>query len=127
LKKLGAWNEKRWTLTESYRALLSEHCPDVAMPFSQPRPSAHHILPVVLPKDVDRQVVVDKLRDEGIQTTNHYPPIHWFSLYRDKFPSVHLPQTEDFALRELTLPLHPKLETGHVEYVARTLAKALTR
>jgi len=127
LKKLGAWNEKRRVLTGTYRALLGKHCPDLSLPFPQPRPSAHHIMPVVLPRGVDRQAVVDKLRDEGIQTTNHYPPVHWFSLYRDKFPSVHLPATEEFALRELTLPLHPKLETGHVEYIARTLAKSLTQ
>lgn len=125
LKNLGAWNEKRRVLTATYRAMLAEHCPDLTVPFSQPRPSAHHILPVVLPKDVDRQVFVDALRDDGIQTTNHYPPIHWFSFYRDRFPTVHLPQTEEFAMRELTLPLHPKLETGHVEHVARSLAKAL--
>ncbi len=80
-----------------------------------------------MPKDVDRQLVVDTLRDGGIQTTNHYPPIHWFSWYQEKFPSVHLPQTEEFAMRELTLPLHPKLETGHLEYVARTLGKALAQ
>lgn len=127
LKNLCAWNEKRRVLTVTYRAMLAEHCPDLTVPFSQPRPSAHHILPVVLPRDVDRQVVVDALRDDGIQTTNHYPPIHWFSFYRDRFPTVHLPQTEEFAMRELTLPLHPKLETGHVEHVARSLAKALTR
>ncbi len=127
LKKLGGWNDKRRVLTKTYRALLGKYCPDLSVPFSRPRPSAHHIMPVVLPQDVDRQVVVDRLRDDGIQTTNHYPPIHWFSLYRDKYPAVHLPRTEDFALRELTLPLHPKLETGHVEYIARTLAKALTQ
>ena len=127
LRNLCAWNEKRRELTETYRALLAEHCPDVTVPFSQPRPSTFHILPVVLPRDVDRQVVVDRLRDDGIQTTNHYPPIHWFSLYRDRFPFVRLPLTEEFALRELTLPLHPKLETVQVERVARSLARALAQ
>lgn len=125
LRNLGAWNEKRRVLTHIYRDLLSEQCPEVSVPFSRPRPSAHHILPVVLPMGIDRQLVVDKLRDGGIQTTNHYPPIHWFSWYIDKFPSISLPQTEDFALRELTLPLHPKLESGHVKQIVRSLAKAL--
>ncbi len=125
LRKLCAWNEKRRALTEAYRASLAEHCPGLAVPFPQPRPSTHHILPVVLPRDADRQLVADMLRDGGIQTTNHYPPIHWFSFYRDRFPGVRLPLTEEFALRELTLPLHPKLDAGQVERVARTLAKAL--
>lgn len=125
LRKLGAWNEKRRVLTDVYRMALHDLCPEVSVPFSQHRPSTHHILPVVLPQNVDRQLVADSLRDAGIQTTNHYPPIHWFSWYMDRFPSTRLPQTEEFALRELTLPLHPKLEPVHVEHVAHSLAKAL--
>ena len=125
LGKLEGWNDRRRILSRSYRTLLREHCPSVSMPFAQPRPSAHHILPIVLPKEADRQVVVDSLRDSGIQTTNHYPPIHWFSYYQARFPGVRLPTTEEFALRELTLPLHPKLEAGQVEYVVRSLAKSL--
>jgi dTDP-4-amino-4,6-dideoxygalactose transaminase len=125
IQNLNAWNAKRRALTGTYRTALRQHCPNVSVPFSQPRPSTYHILPALLPRNVDRQHVVEKLRDGGIQTTNHYPPTHWFSWYQDRFPSVHLPQTEEFAMRELTLPLHPKLEAAHVEYVARTLAKAL--
>lgn len=126
IKHLDSWNAKRRALTVLYRSALQEHCPNVMVPFSAPRPSTYHILPAILPPNVDRQHVVTKLRDGGIQTTNHYPPTHWFSWYQDKFPSVHLPRTEEFAMRELTLPLHPKLEAGHVEYVARSLAQALT-
>jgi dTDP-4-amino-4,6-dideoxygalactose transaminase len=125
MKNLGAWNQKRRALTETYRKTIEEICPQVSVPFSAPRASSHHILPVLLPKDVERQRVVDRLRDDGVQTTNHYPPIHWFSMYRDRFPSVRLPLTEEFAMRELTLPLHPKIEDWQVEYVAQSLAKSL--
>jgi dTDP-4-amino-4,6-dideoxygalactose transaminase len=125
MKHLGAWNQKRRTLSHSYRNLLERHCPQVSVPFSTPRPSSHHILPVLLPKDTDRQHVVDRLREYGIQTTNHYPPVHRFSWYQEKFPFVRLPHTEEFAERELTLPLHPKLEESQVEYVSQCLAKSL--
>jgi dTDP-4-amino-4,6-dideoxygalactose transaminase len=40
---------------------------------------------------------------------------------------VHLPLTEEFASRELTLPLHPKMAEADVEHVARSLAKSLAR
>ena len=125
LARVDAWNERRKALTSTYRTLLEEHCPEVRVPFASARPSTHHIMPVILPKDRDRQLVADSLRARGVQSTNHYPPVHWFSWYRQSLPAAHLPLTEEFAMRELTLPLHPKLAADQVEYVARTLADAL--
>jgi len=65
------------------------------------------------------------LRDAGIQTTIHYPPAHQFSYYRKLFPKVDLPLTEQFSRRELTLPLHPRLEPEHVRSVVNALEEAL--
>lgn len=125
LAKLPSWNEKRRALTELYTARLQEHCPDVIRAFSTSRLSCHHILPVILPTHADRQHVIQQLRADEIQTTIHYPPVHMLSLYRDRFPDVHLPRTEEFAARELTLPLHPKMVETQVEYVARSLGRVL--
>ncbi len=125
LKHIDEWNERRRALTAHYRELLEKHCPSVLVPFEASRRSAHHIMPVVLPKELDRQRVADALRASGVQSTNHYPPVHWFSWFQDRFPNSHLPCTEEFAMRELTLPLHPKLTTDQVEYVVRSLALAL--
>jgi len=125
LTKLRSWNEKRKTLVKTYRRHLEECCPDVSLPFGAPRPSSHHIVPILLPQKVNRQHVMDRLRESAIQTTVHYPPVHWFSLYRSGFPTVHLPRTEEFSARELTLPLHPKLEERQVVTVVRALASAL--
>lgn len=126
LKSLKRWNHKRQALTETYRRLLAKHCPDVAIPFSQPRASSCHILPVLLPEGFDRQRIVDRLWEAEIQTSMHYPPIHEFSWYRTRFPSPGLPRTETFCRRELTLPLHPKLTGRDVEFVVRSLTAALT-
>jgi dTDP-4-amino-4,6-dideoxygalactose transaminase len=127
LRNLRRWNKKRESLTGAYRRALRTHCPEVRVPFSTQRASSHHILPAILPKDVDRQRVADRMRDAGMQTSMHYPPIHRFSWYQSRFPSVLLPQTEEFCRRELTLPLHPKLEERDVETVAAALAEALSR
>ena len=127
LRKLKNWNEKRRKLTGSYRRLLGTYCPDVSVPFSMPRASSYHILPVVLPEGADRQRVADRMRDAGIQTSVHYPPIHRFSWYQNRYPSPLLPKTEKFCQRELTLPLHPKLEERDVDTVVCVLAEALSR
>ncbi len=126
LAKLPAWNAKRRSLTETYRSLLERDCPDVLMPFSEPRASAHHILPILLPQGVDRQRLADSMRADGVQTSVHYAPLHHFTYYRDRFPDVSLPRTEEFARRELTLPLHPKMEERDVATVTQALLHALS-
>lgn len=125
LKKLLEWNERRRQLTALYRTLLSERAQHVRVPFTAPRTSACHIMPIVLPRESNRAEVIAAMRTSGVQTTIHYPPTHLFSYYKNRFPGVHLPETEDFAQRELTLPLHPKMEEGHVDLAVSALVDAL--
>jgi dTDP-4-amino-4,6-dideoxygalactose transaminase len=126
LASLPHWNERRRELVAVYRDALADRCPAVSVPFANDsRASAHHFLPAVLPAGTDRNAVMAQLRDRGVQTTVHYPPIHLLSLYREQNPTTSLPQTEAFASRELTLPLHPKLEHCDIDQVTAALAEAL--
>lgn len=125
LKKLPEWNDIRRRLSATYRELMAEHCASVMIPFEDPWPSTHHLMPVVLPSATGRQRVIDRLRKHGIQTTIHYPPVHRLTFYRDLYPDTRLPRTEDFARRELTLPLHPRMTTLDVRRVVVALTAAL--
>jgi dTDP-4-amino-4,6-dideoxygalactose transaminase len=126
LASLPRWNERRRELVAVYRDALADRCPAVSVHFANDsRASAHHFLPAVLPAGTDRNAVMAQLRDRGVQTTVHYPPIHLLSLYREQNPTTSLPQTEAFASRELTLPLHPKLEHCDIDQVTAALAEAL--
>lgn len=125
LQCLESWNAKREALTRAYRRELARHCPEVTAPFAAQWVSAHHIMPILLPEGADRQLAAERLRDAGVQTSFHYPPTHMLSFYRWRFPDIQLPNTESFAARELTLPLHPKMEESQTEMVARALAVAL--
>jgi dTDP-4-amino-4,6-dideoxygalactose transaminase len=82
-------------------------------------------MPVLLPRSVPRQDIIDCLRARHIQTTIHYPPVHQLTLYRELFPGTSLPRTEDFSQRELTIPLHPQLTSPAVEAVVAALTTAL--
>jgi len=126
LQNLQEWNEIRRILAVLYRRLITERCPTVTIPFSEPRTSAYHIMPVLLPRYARRQDVIDELRTQGIQTTIHYPPVHQMTFYRGLFPGINLPRTEDFAQRELTIPLHPQITSPVAEAVVTALATALT-
>ncbi len=125
LARLPAWNAKRRDLAARYRRQLARDCAGIVMPFAEPRPSAHHILPVLLPAGIERQRLADDLRGDGVQTSVHYAPVHNFTFYRERFPGVSLPRTEEFARRTLSLPLHPNMGTDDVEAVTRALARAL--
>jgi dTDP-4-amino-4,6-dideoxygalactose transaminase len=125
LRNLAKWNDVRRGLSLDYRRLLAERCPAILVPFSESWPSAHHLMPVVLPPEINRQLVVDELRRQSVQTTVHYPPAHRLTYYRALYPDCRLPRTEGFAERELTLPLHPRMTTATVENVTSCLTSAL--
>jgi dTDP-4-amino-4,6-dideoxygalactose transaminase len=131
LRSLRQWNEQRGELVQTYHVMLDERCPSVAVAFANTSgniqgQSAHHLLPAILPAGADRREIMARMRDDGVQTTFHYPPIHLLSFYRDHFACGRLPHTEEFASRELTLPLHPKMTAVDVERVADALARALS-
>jgi dTDP-4-amino-4,6-dideoxygalactose transaminase len=126
LQSLRHWNQKRAELTIAYRDAIRQSCPDVLVPFANTRAaSAYHIMPVLLPQSVDRGAIMGSLRDAGVQTTIHYPPIHRLSYYLNRGPEISMPETGEFARRELTLPLHPKMTESDVSRVVEALAAAL--
>jgi len=127
LVRLPQWNKRRYELSNCYRQLLDSQIPVVVVPFDQTRETAAHLMSVLLPAKVNRQKVMDHLREDSIQSSIHYPPIHKFSYYQERFPGVTLPRTEEFCARELTLPLHPSLTEDDVNSVVESLRKAVQR
>jgi dTDP-4-amino-4,6-dideoxygalactose transaminase len=127
IRHLRDWNERRRSLAGTYRELLADYALPVTIPFPGARPSSHHIFPVVLPEGSDRGEIMRRMREAGVQTSVHYPPVHRFSLYRQRFAPEDLANTEAFADRELTLPLHPKLGEPQLRTVVASLARALTQ
>jgi dTDP-4-amino-4,6-dideoxygalactose transaminase len=127
LRKLPGNNARRRTLTDRYRRGLADARFDgIEVPFASAQgESAHHILPVLLPQGVERHTFMDSMRKSGVQTSVHYPPIHQFSYYRERYPGVSLPITEAVAAREVTLPLYPSMRDEEVDAVLAAAAVAL--
>ncbi len=98
------------------------------LPFQlSPGNPSYHIMPVLLPPGADRQAFMDAMREAGVQTSIHYPPIHRFSYHGQRYPGVVLPVTEDVAAREVTLPLYPTMKDEDVAYVLSSAAAALAK
>lgn len=128
LEKLAANNARRAALTDLYWQLLAGSA--LELPFrhlaqQENTTPAHHIFPILLPIGADRKTFMDLLRAAGIQTSIHYPPIHQFSYHRELQPGLSLPNTEQAAAREVTLPLYPTMERYAVRYIADTIEHAL--
>ncbi len=123
LHKLRRNNARRKAITERYWEALDGT--GLTFPFrdSIGEPS-YHIFPVLLPEGVDREGFIEGMRAAGVQTSIHYPPIHKFSYYRDRYPGVSLPVTEAAAAREVTLPLYPTMSEADVDTVVAAVKRS---
>jgi dTDP-4-amino-4,6-dideoxygalactose transaminase len=124
LDKLPKFNRRRAELVCRYNEGFSNAGMDLILPFAsipETKEPSYHIYPIVLPTSEERDGVADLLKAEGIQTSIHYPPIHHFTAFRDPGKDIHLPLTEAFAARELTLPLYPSLSFDQVDTIVSSV------
>ena len=124
LNRFSELQGKRERIAGLYRKLLPG-IDGVEIPFLKERVSAFHIQPVLVNKK-NRDEVKSHLHNDGIQTSFHYHPVHLFKIYKKAgWKEGDLPVTEDYALREITLPLYPAMKDGDVKIVVKSLKGAL--
>jgi len=124
LQKLEDANNKRKKLVEHYYHRLDE-IPSVSIPyrhFSRGKPN-YHIMPILLSETVDRAAIIESMKQDGVQTSIHYPAIQNFSAYKDKVNST--PKAEYVCAHELTLPLYPDMINEEVDIVCDALIKSI--
>jgi len=127
LKNLPQWNAKRKEYSDYYRDCLSSDeakTAGILLPFSKQANTVGHLMPILLPANIQRESVMDYLRNHGIQSSIHYPPAHKFSYYQNEYPNIVLPITEEYCARELSLPLHPELTEEQIKKVCTQLIAA---
>lgn len=86
--------------------------------------SSHHIFTVLLPESVDRLKVIESLKNQGVQSSIHYPSIQHFSAYANAGLAA-TPIADEISKRELTLPLYPSMTDEDVETVIAAFEQAL--
>lgn len=126
LKKLADWNAKRRENSHIYRAILADNSVGIELPFTVESNTVGHLMPILLPENISRESVMDSLRENGVQSSIHYPPAHKFTHYKKLYPNVSLPVTEEYCRRELSLPLHPELTNADIEKVSDALVRAVS-
>jgi dTDP-4-amino-4,6-dideoxygalactose transaminase len=135
LKKLERNNRRRRKLVEIYRKEL-QGVPEVFIPFLDAEgPYSYHLFPILILGEPEtratllRDDLMKRLKEGGIQTSLHYPPVHLFSLYRKRFgfKAGRLPMTEAMSRRVLTLPLHPRMVSTDVRRITQKVKEIVSR
>jgi dTDP-4-amino-4,6-dideoxygalactose transaminase len=118
LKTVKAANLRRKELVKLYNENLkpSEF---LSIPFQETRGTnpAYHVFPIVVGGNIARSSFMAHLKENGVQTSIHYPPIHNFSYYAAHHKASALPNTEHVGAHEVTLPLYPSMTEEDVLYV----------
>lgn len=74
---------------------------------------------VRLPREVDRDGVMQRLAERGIPTRAYFPPIHLQQYFREErgYRPGMLPVTEAEARRTMALPFHGRLSDAQLDYI----------
>lgn len=120
LKNLNQWNERRNKISDYYTNNIIN--PDLNLPKVQPH--CYHVWHLFVISCENREKVMNRLEQEGIQTLIHYPiPCHKSEIYKNLYQGYDLTIAEKLASRILSLPIGPHLSDSKVEYVVETINK----
>ncbi len=126
LPHLDDWNTKRRHRAQRYTEMLSEL--PVQTPFTLPDVEpVYHCYTIRLQEGLDRNAVVQYLKDHGIGVGVHYPiPLHLQPAYAFLgLKAGSYPVSEKASREVLSLPIYAELTHAQQDYVVSTLKEAL--
>ena len=121
LAKLPEANAARAALVARYFFRLDAMKEFLSVPFRhyERGTPTYHIMPVLLSKEIDRAALIERMKEDGIQTSIHYPSIQSFTAYKDRVGPT--PKSQYISEHELTLPLYPTMTIAEVDLVCDSL------
>lgn len=132
LKRLKEFVTKRRRLAENYRKAFEDWSWLECLEENPNGKSAYHLFVVLLNLNrlrVDRKIIFEELRRQGIGVQVHYIPLHYHPFYKKQLGIKEgaLPKVEAFYSRAISLPLFPQMSAQDQSRVISTLRKVLTR
>jgi dTDP-4-amino-4,6-dideoxygalactose transaminase len=132
LPRMGEYLRRREAIWSRYDEAFAD------LPVSLPPPAepdtvhARHLYTPLLDLSrltVERDTILEELRNEGVGTGVHFISLHLQPFYRDRFGyrSGEFPRAEEISRRTLSLPLSAKLTEDVVERVVATFRDILLR
>jgi dTDP-4-amino-4,6-dideoxygalactose transaminase len=119
LRYLEKWTEARRAHAARYASLLAES--GLGLPAEMPW--ARHVYHVYAVRTREREALMKRLNDQGIQTGIHYPiPVHLQPAYADAaWGKGSFPHAEGAAEEVLSLPMYPEMNEEHLVAVAQAV------
>jgi len=119
LRHLETWTEARRAHAARYNALLA----DTGLGLPTEAAGTRHVYHVYAVRTPEREALMKKLNERGVQTGIHYPvPVHLQPAYADAAsPGGSFPHCEKAADEVLSLPLYPEMTEEHLQAVSRVL------
>jgi len=132
LRRLDRNREKREAIAREYTVFLSGF-DFISIPHALERAvHARHLFPMLVDFDrlsVDRDTFIRGLWAENIQANVHYIPVHTMSYYRNTFgyEPYDFPVAYSSYLKEVSLPIYPKMRDSDVNDVIEALSRLFAR
>jgi UDP-4-amino-4-deoxy-L-arabinose-oxoglutarate aminotransferase len=130
LQRLDEINAKREVLAQAYLKRLSG-LPVQPLQLPQyPQQHAWHLFILRIDAEqcgIDREAFMKGLQEQNIGSGIHFVATHMHTYYRQRFPDVHLPNTEWNSARLCSIPLFPDMSLDDVERVASAIETTLEK
>lgn len=123
LDKIGEDLMKRARIRKQYIDMLSK-IKGIIIPFKEYNEfSSNYIFPIILENSNSekRDYIRNKLVDDGIQTSVHYPAVHRFTIYKSFYKE--LPKTDYTANNLITLPMYSNIGRNDIEFITIKIKK----
>lgn len=131
LRKLSSMIKKRRDIAAQYTKLLQPHAKFVMTP-STARGNTHTWFLYVIRLaqwNINREKVMNELREQGIETKAYLPSIHLFEFYRKPFGhrKGDFPVSERVSASTLALPMYIGLRPSDIRRICSQLVTTLNR
>ncbi len=126
LHRLDSLNARRIEIASLLTELI-EDVPGITTPHvCKQMKHVFHLYNILVDSDVvgrGRDAFLETLEgDFGIVAGKHYEPIHLARIYMDRGSREgDCPVAEEISKRNITLPIHPRLSEGNIEYMAEAV------
>ncbi|MDM3556019.1 UDP-4-amino-4-deoxy-L-arabinose aminotransferase [Proteus mirabilis] len=129
LSRLEEMNAKRAELVALYREKLQDSPLEMLSVPEYPHLHANHLFMVRVDKNacgIDRDIFMEKLKQKEIGTGLHFRAAHTQKYYRERYPSLSLPQSEWNSATLCSLPLFPDMSNKDVIRVVDAINEILS-
>lgn len=129
LGRLDEMNAKRAELVALYREKLKDAPLEMLSVPEYSHLHANHLFMVRVDKNacgIDRDTFMEKLKQKDIGTGLHFRAAHTQKYYRERYPSLSLPQSEWNSATLCSLPLFPDMSNEDVIRVVNAINEILS-